>query len=460
MASNNYLNANVTPSSDTFREWIDLTNRITYDMEKVVVSTVANTQGACTSGNAYVNGFFSANTLLVENELKGVSANSTIYGTVAAAANLSISTNSVFVNSYSLVTSNSTVNNFVVGQLTATQNSTSNNIAISSSLNQFQSNAIVNDFNSNVDIDNALTDITSTNLAITGTETNIDANTVFTANVNIHSDTLDFNIGADEVIVNSSATLFQSNATTNRFNTTVDINGAVDVDNALTDITSTNLAITGAETNIDANTVFTANVNITADAADFNIGADEVVINSSATSFTTNATTNIFNTPLDINGNMDVDNTLTDFTSTDFNVSGTNTLIDSTNMNIHGTNLDINSATNIDGVLTITANATVGSNNSDTANIVSLITSSVEPSANGKVLGHADRRWAAALTTANTSGDITAGADVDITGEVNAATAAIVGAATIGGNVTVSGDIDGADSKEANVEDIAEGPNN
>ena len=239
MASNNYLNANVTPSSDTFREWIDLTNRITYDMEKVVVSTVANTQGACTSGNAYVNGFFSANTLLVENELKGVSANSTIYGTVAAAANLSISTNSVFVNSYAYVTSNSTINNFVVGQLTATQNSTSNNIAISSSLNQFQSNAIVNDFNSNVDIDNALTDITSTNLAITGTETNIDANAVFTANVNITSDALDFNIGADEVIINTGTTLFSSNAATNRFNTIIDANANVDIDNALTDITST-----------------------------------------------------------------------------------------------------------------------------------------------------------------------------------------------------------------------------
>ena len=450
MASNNYLNANVVPSSDTFREWLDLTNRITYDMEKVVVSTVANSQGACTTGNAYVNGFFSANTLLVENELKGVSANSTIYGTVAAAANLSISTNSVFVNTYAYVTSNSTINNFVVGQLTATQNSTSNNIAISSSLNQFQSNAILNDFNSNVDIDNALTTINATNTVVAAGELNI------TSNVNIDAATIDINAGvlkanSTAVEMDATAVTFTSNATTNIFNTPLDINGNMDVDNALTDITSTNLAITGAETNIDANTVFTANVNITADAADFNIGADEVIINSSATSFTTNATTNIFNTPLDINGNMDVDNTLTDFTSTDFNVSGTNTLIDSTNMNIHGTNLDINSATNIDGVLTITANATVGSNNSDTANIVSLITSSVEPSANGKVLGHADRRWAAALTTANTSGDITAGADVDITGEVNAATAAIVGAATIGGNVTVSGDIDAADSKEANV---------
>ena len=52
MASNNYTSANVVPAADTFREWVDLTNRITYDMEKVVVTVAANTQGARTSGNA------------------------------------------------------------------------------------------------------------------------------------------------------------------------------------------------------------------------------------------------------------------------------------------------------------------------------------------------------------------------------------------------------------------------
>ena len=71
MASNNYTSANVVPAADTFREWVDLTNRITYDMEKVVVTVAANTQGARTSGNASVNGYFSANTLIVEQELTG-----------------------------------------------------------------------------------------------------------------------------------------------------------------------------------------------------------------------------------------------------------------------------------------------------------------------------------------------------------------------------------------------------
>ena len=447
MASNNYLSANIVPSSDTFREWLDLTNRITYDMEKVVVSTIANTQGACTSGNAYVNGAFSANTLFVEQKLQGVTANSTVYGTKAAAANLVISSNVVFI-------ANSTANAIIHAQsnahFTGPKVEVSSNTYINSTSSLFQSNAILNDFNSNVDIDNALTDITATDFQLSGTGATVDSTTLTVSG------------------------------------TTADVNSNVDIDNALTDITSTNLAITGTETNIDANTVFTANVNIHSDAADFNIGADEVIVNSSASLFQSNAILNDFNsnvdidnaltditatdfqlsgttatidsttltvsgTTADVNSNVDIDNALTDITSTDFNVSGTNTLIDSTNMNIHGTSLDVNSNTNIDGDVTLNANLVIGSNSSDGANVQSLIVSSIEPSASGKVLGHADRRWAAALTTANTSGDITAGADVDITGEVNAATAAIVGLATIGGNVVVSGDIDAADSKEANV---------
>ena len=433
MASNNYTSANVVPSSDTFREWVDLTNRITYDMEKVVVTTVANTQGACTSGNAYVNGFFSANTLLVEDTLKGVGATGSVYGTKAAAANLVISSNVVFI-------ANSTANAIIHAQsnahFTGPKVEASSNVFVNSTSSLFQSNATLNDFNSNVDIDAAT-------VTVDGGSLTVGSNTVLNANS--------------------------------------DINANVDID--------------AASVTIDGGTLAVGSI-------------------------------------LDQNANVDIDNALTDITSTTTNISGTTATIDSTTLNIHGTSLDINSATNIDGDITTTANATIGnantdlltvtanavfsdkikvtkdadldaalnvdgdvtlnanlvigSNNSDGANIQSLIVSSIEPSANGKVLGHADRRWVAALSTANTSGDITAGADVDITGEVNAASAAIVGAATVGttlgvtgvgtfgndvditgevnaasaaivggatvgGNVVVSGDIDGADNKEANV---------
>ena len=385
MASNNYNNANVTPSSDTFREWVDLTNRITYDHSKVVVTTLTDATGGGTVGNAYVDGFFSANTLMVTTNLTGATPTGSVFGTKAAVADLTISSNTV-----------------QQGNLVAQANITHSGMKIVST--------------GNVDITNGNTSIVATNLHINGTETNIDANTVFTANVNIHSDAADFNIGADEVIVNSSASLFKSEATLNDFNTpvdidatavtidggnftvgsntilnaNVDINANTDIDNALTDINSTQINVTGTEANVrsttlivngtsftvDSNTSLTANVFISEDAANLTIGADQVVVNSSASLFESSATTNRFQTQMDINANMDVDNTLTDFTSTDFNVSGSNATIDSTHVDIHGESLDINSNTNIDGIITGTANVTftgsnvnIGNANTDTLTV-------------------------------------------------------------------------------------------
>ena len=207
--------------------------------------------------------------------------------------------------------------------------------------------------------------------------------------------------------------------------------------------------------------------------------SSNLTINSTATTFTSNAGTNIFNTKIDANANLDIDAALVDIaggnvvSSSNVSITGVNTSITSTkivlgdattddltvgadsvfsgNVQVTGALVDVDQDLNVDGDVTLNANLVIGSNNSDGANVQSLIVSSIEPSANGKVLGHADRRWAAALTIANTSGDITAGADVDITGEVNAATAAIVGGATVGGDITLSGDLDGANNKEANV---------
>ena len=38
MAKTTYTGANVAPATDTFAEFIDLTNRITYDMSTVVIT--------------------------------------------------------------------------------------------------------------------------------------------------------------------------------------------------------------------------------------------------------------------------------------------------------------------------------------------------------------------------------------------------------------------------------------
>ena len=494
MASNNYTSANIVPSSDTFREWVDLTNRITYDMEKIVVTVTANSQGACTVGNSYVDGAFSANTLAVTGNstvmgvLKGTKANSTVYGSASVPANLHISSNTVHVqNSTANAVLHLQSDAYITAGLQVTTNSTVNAVTINTTADTFESNAGTNkfntivDINANVDIDNALTDITSTNLAITGTETNIDANAVFTANVNITSDAADFNIGADEVIINTGTTLFSSNAATNRFNTIIDANANVDIDNALTDITSTNLAITGTETNIDSNTVFTANVNITSDAADFNIHADEVVISSSATKFQSDAVTNILNSNTDINANVDIDAAsvtidggtlavgsildqnanvdidtgLVDIAggnvtmSSNLLITGVNTSIGDANTDVMTVNantfltdkLDVAKAVNLQTDLTVGTTTTLNGNvnlgdsvNADKLAVNSKITTNIIPNANGSLgIGNTTLRFDGTFDdlvgediTANNdltvTADATVGANLDVNGQFSVAT--------------------------------------
>ena len=359
MASNNYTSANVVPSADTFREWVDLTNRITYDMEKVVVTVAANTQGARTSGNGSVNGYFSANTLIVESHLRGADANSTIYGTAAPLANLVIISNSVFkANSSHAAIIHAQANAHFTGE----QVEASSNVFINSTASVFQSNATLNDFNSPVDIDNALTTIDSTNTVIAAGELNVTSNAAFEANVSMDAHTVE--LSSNNVKITANTDLFQSNATLNDFNSNVDI------DTALTTINSTNTVVAAGEFNI------TSNVNIDAATFDINDGVlkantTAVEIDATAAKFTSNATLNLFNTPVDVDANMDVDNALTDFTSTDFNVSGTNTLIDSTNMNVHGALLDVNANATFDGATVVVgANSTFNGDVTTNANTV------------------------------------------------------------------------------------------
>ena len=449
MASNNYTMANVVPSADTFREWVDLTNRITYDMEKVVVTVAANTQGARTSGNGSVNGYFSANTLIVEQEMYGATATGSVYGTRAAKDNLIIVSNTVFK-----------ANGAQTGAILFAQSNAyftganvefSSNVSINSTASVFSSNATLNDFNSNVAIDAANVYIAATNTHINGTELNVNANAAFEANVSMDAHTVE--LSSNNVKITANTNLFQSAADLNDFNSNV----AIDAANLY--INTTNTHINSTEVNVDANTVFTANVNITDAAADLNIGADVVVINSSATTFQSDAGTNIFNTPLDINANMDVDNAITDFnsstkvamngplldinsttvdidgtlldiTSTDVNVSGSNVTIDSTQVDIaaadavyvKGPNTtigdaasdllrvnanttlfdelkvvkdaDFDAAVNVDGATTLNGTVTLGNATGDDLTFTGYAATGITPKANGSLsLGTSGLRW-------------------------------------------------------------------
>ena len=483
MASNNYTSANIVPSSDTFREWVDLTNRITYDMEKIVVTVTANSQGACTVGNSYVDGAFSANTLAVTGNstvmgvLKGTKATNTVYGSASVLANLHISSNTVHVQ-------NSTVNAVFHSQSDAyftagiqvTTNSTVNAVTINTTADTFESNAGTNkfntvvDINANVDIDNGLTTITSTNTVIENGELNI------TSNGNIDAASVDIAGGelttSSNVTINSTATTFTSNAVTNILNSNTDINANVDIDAAQVTIDGGNLIV---------GSILDQNANVDIDAEEVDIAGGElqtssnVTINSTATTFTSNAVTNILNSNTDINANVDIDNDLTtitsantviengelnltsnvDFDADSFNI-GSGQLTVSSNVNITSVNttigdastdlltvnanttltdelnvqgdVDLDAALNVDGATTLNGDVDIGNAITDTLSITSKVDTNIIPSANGtKSIGNTTLRWDGTFDDL-VGEDITANNDLTVTAD-----------ATVGANLDVNG---------------------
>ncbi len=408
MASNNYTSANVVPSSDTFREWVDLTNRITYDMEKRVVTTAMHSVGGGTTGNAYVNGFFSANTLMITDSIKGVSTDDSAntLGANSALANLIFSTNATFI-----------ANNTHYSHINAQAN-----VHISGGLLNVDAN---------VDVDNSDTDITATDFTVTGTTANLDSTTtavngttleINSTTVEVDGTLLDItstdvnvsgsNVTIDSVNVDIDGTAANLDSTTTNINgTTLDINSTtVDVDGTLLDVLSTDVNISGSNlivdsvnveidgtaanldsttTNINGTTLDINSATVDVDSATaVNFNSPDVGINgalldiNSATVDVDSATAVNFNSPdvgingalLDINSTtVDVDSTTVDFTATDINLSGTNTLIDSTNTNIHGKLLDVTSnvTVNAESVYIHSVNTTIGEANDDIFNVIS-----------------------------------------------------------------------------------------
>lgn len=95
--------SSINTAADTFQNWIDRTNSIITLLDTETVT--ANTTGALTSGNGFVNGFFGANTLVATN-IRG--------GNVTTNSVLTFQTNTTFsanvLISQQLTVGNSSVN--------------------------------------------------------------------------------------------------------------------------------------------------------------------------------------------------------------------------------------------------------------------------------------------------------------------------------------------------------------
>ena len=278
MSKSSYLTANVDVTSDSFGGWIGKTNLVIADMGTVVVTVndVAQpntTNGAQTSGNAHVEGIFSATTLSAVDALTG--------GTVSVPAILSITSNAEFTSTNGTIDVTSSINLFTVD---------ANNVVVSSNVvfdggasKIFKIDAANTTINTGSFYAKSNTYISGPNTYITSTELKSTSNTIITgARVDLDGTTFDvtsntiftatsFNANVDIMTVGfSAADTLNVNAISD-FNANVNIDGILTqtanavFTGALVSITSLNTTIGDAGTdvlNVNAISDFNANVNI------------------------------------------------------------------------------------------------------------------------------------------------------------------------------------------------------
>jgi hypothetical protein len=271
MSKSVYLGANVEVTSDSFGGWISKTNQIRNDMGTVVVTVASvaqpnSTNGAETSGNAHVEGIFSATTLSAVDALRG--------GTVSVPANLYIITNTEITSAATTfaVTANTTLSGANVYITSA------NTTVGDAGTDKLNVNAVA-DFNANVNIDGiftqtanavfsgALVNITGANTTVgdAGTDKlNVNATSDFNANVNIDgilTQTANATFtGALVNITGANTTIGDAGTDVLNVNATADFNANVNIDGLFT-VTNT-ATFTGAET------YFNNNVTLGATTAD------------------------------------------------------------------------------------------------------------------------------------------------------------------------------------------------
>ena len=150
--------ANIQPGFDTFAAWLTKTNMLLQDMSTIVVTTAANSTGAVTDGNAYVNGTLSAVTGAF-NTIRG--------GNVGTNAAVTIASNVAIANGYTLTLGNTSVNTTI----NATSFSGISNTALA--LNTARNIALTTDVTGNGNFDGSA----NLTIAVTLANSGVTANT-------------------------------------------------------------------------------------------------------------------------------------------------------------------------------------------------------------------------------------------------------------------------------------------
>lgn len=259
MSESKYIGANVATQTDTFASWIERTNQMVYDMSTVVITTFANSTGGQTTGNAHVNGFFSANTLIAKDIIRGGTVNSSglltigSNSTFAANSTLNINSNTIVGNTVLFNRKITTTANSLIGgsNSTITANVTINNTNTNLSGSQINSSSNVSLTGANISIVSTVVDITS-NTLISGDLTVDSGNVVTTSNVSVTSSNVEITGG--EFGISSNVTVTSANVSITNSNTSVT--------STQTDIASSNVSITGGEVNIGSNVDITPNLSV------------------------------------------------------------------------------------------------------------------------------------------------------------------------------------------------------
>ena len=183
----------VVVATDTFSSLITKTNQVITAIGTEVITANNSNDGANTTGNTNLIGIFGANTIAVGTGIRG--------GTVNAAANLTISSNAIFVGTNT-------------------------------------------SFSSNLIITNSTTTVNAV-MTISGPTLNVSSNATFNANVTM---------AGNRLVIGSNASFTGANTTLGSANTNISGNNFT--------ITSNTINITSNAVNITSNTLFTGSIEV------------------------------------------------------------------------------------------------------------------------------------------------------------------------------------------------------
>ena len=193
--------ANVVVSTDTFASWVGRTNQLADAMSLYAVTVEANTTGANVSGNGFINGIFSANTIAAGQVLRG--------GSVATSANLNITSNTRFTGAVVYSTANldiqvgnSSVNSTILYINGGLANVTSNVSVVTTNTSIQAANTALKGGNVHI---TSNTQINAANIVVTGVSTVLSGTTLsITSNTDLVATTLNANA---VVTVNGNTTV-------------------------------------------------------------------------------------------------------------------------------------------------------------------------------------------------------------------------------------------------------------